>query len=65
MIAKVANYLDFSAGGICLHLPHFPIFMDLWQHNTLGGVPWPHLLFTFHMGYSCMASFTQTRVCSV
>lgn len=62
IITKVANYLDFPTGGICLHLSRSPVFMDLWQDNVLGDVPWSHLLFTFHMCYSCMTSFTQTTV---
>lgn len=33
---EVASYLDFPTGGICLHLSHSLIFMDLWQDNYLG-----------------------------
>lgn len=29
--------------------------------NILGDVPWSHLLFTFHMWYSCMTNFTQIQ----
>lgn len=62
VITKVANYLEFPTGGICLHLSHSPVFMDLWQDNVLGDVPWSHPLFTIHMWYSWVTSFTQTPV---